>query len=79
MKQIVITMLDDESGVHVAMTDTDIEGGFIKATKALSMLKCAREGVEDVEDELIKNAVSAFGSEESEGVVELKKLLKETR
>lgn len=76
MKQIVITMLDDESGVHVAMTDTDIEGGFIKATEALSMLKCAREGVED---ELIKNAVSAFGSEESEGVVELKKLLKETR
>lgn len=73
MKQIVITMLDDESGVHVAMTDTDIEGGFIKATEALSMLKCA------VEDELIKNAVSAFGSEESEGVVELKKLLKETR
>ena len=74
MKQIVITMLDDESGVHVAMTDT--EGGFIKAAEALSMLKCAREGVED---ELIKNAVSAFGSEESEGVVELKKLLKETR
>ena len=36
-------------------------------------------GVEDVEDKLIKNAVSAFGSEESEGVVELKKLLKETR
>lgn len=30
-------------------------------------------------DELIKNAVSAFGSEESEGVVELKNLLKETR
>lgn len=73
MKQIVITMLDDESGVHVAMTDTDIEGGF-KSTEALSMLKCAREVVED---ELIKNAVSAFGSEEAPEVLNIKYLLKE--
>lgn len=73
MKQIIITMTDDDSGVHVGMTDTEIEGGF-NSTEALAMLKCARKGFED---ELIKSAIVFFESEESEEVTKLKQLLKE--